>query len=51
MVVKFDYYQIDYFPSRFDPVREAEKSPIPTVIVHGRREKVLLLFMFDIIMF
>ncbi|XP_057532512.1 catalase-like [Amaranthus tricolor] len=34
--------EIDYFPSRFDPVREAEKSPIPTVIVHGRREKQII---------
>lgn len=34
--------EIDYFPSRFDPLREAERHPIPTAIIHGRREKQII---------
>ena len=34
--------EIDYFPSRFDPLREAERFPIPTAIIHGRREKQII---------
>ncbi|GLT26897.1 hypothetical protein SLA2020_019360 [Shorea laevis] len=30
---------INYFPSRFDPVRHAERFPIPSAICTGNREK------------
>lgn len=33
-------FQVNYFPSRFDPVRHAEKYPIPSAVLTGRREKV-----------
>lgn len=32
--------KVDYFPSRYDPVRHAERHPIPSDIVSGRRDKV-----------
>lgn len=32
--------EVNYFPSRFDPVRVAEKPPIPSRVIYGRREKV-----------
>ncbi|CBI29556.3 unnamed protein product, partial [Vitis vinifera] len=34
--------EVDYFPSRFDPVRHAETFPIPSTICHGKREKVVI---------
>jgi len=33
-------FQVDYFPSRYDPVRHAERFPIPPGVLTGRREKV-----------
>ncbi len=34
--------QVNYFPSRFDPVRHAQKYPIPSVQLSGRREKAII---------
>lgn len=34
------FLQIDYFPSRYDPVRHAERYPIPAAVCTGKREKV-----------
>jgi len=34
--------QVNYFPSRFDPVRHAEKYPIPSAPIGGRREKAII---------
>ncbi|XP_058098536.1 catalase isozyme 1-like [Magnolia sinica] len=34
--------EVDYFPSRYDPVRHAEKFPIPDRILTGRREKTII---------
>ncbi|XP_074263843.1 catalase isozyme 1-like [Silene latifolia] len=34
--------EVDYFPSRFDPVREAERFPIPHFVIHGRRERQII---------
>jgi hypothetical protein len=31
---------VNYFPSRFDPVRHSEKVPIPSHVLTGKREKV-----------
>ncbi len=31
--------QVNYFPSRFDPVRHAERHPINNTFVSGQREK------------
>mmetsp|Transcript_19331 Transcript_19331/g.31659 ORF Transcript_19331/g.31659 Transcript_19331/m.31659 type:complete len:491 (+) Transcript_19331:91-1563(+) len=31
--------EVNYFPSRFDPVRHADKYPIPTAVLHGQRMK------------
>ncbi|KAK3427318.1 hypothetical protein EUGRSUZ_F03561 [Eucalyptus grandis] len=31
--------EINYFPSRYDPVRHAERYPIPTAMLTGKREK------------
>nr|QFQ66295.1 catalase [Phanerochaete pseudomagnoliae]QFQ66361.1 catalase [Xylaria sp.] len=31
--------EVDYFESRYDPARHAEKVPMPNAIVSGRREK------------
>lgn len=39
-------FQVNYFPSRFDPVRHAEKYPIPSAVLTGRREKVNCSFFF-----
>ncbi|CAN6461861.1 unnamed protein product [Victoria cruziana] len=33
--------EVDYFPSRFDPVRHAERYPIPSYTHSGKRERVL----------
>ncbi|KAF8038358.1 hypothetical protein BT93_B1018 [Corymbia citriodora subsp. variegata] len=35
--------QINYFPSRYDPIRQAERYPIPTTMLTGKREKVRFL--------
>ena len=32
--------QVNYFPSRYDPVRHAESFPIPPAVCSGKREKV-----------
>ena len=34
--------QVNYFPSRFDPVRHAQKYPIPSMQLSGRREKAII---------
>ncbi|KAJ6353425.1 hypothetical protein OIU76_002446 [Salix suchowensis] len=34
--------EVNYFPSRFDPVRHAERNPIPSVIHTGKREKCII---------
>ena len=34
--------QVDYFPSRFDPVRVSEKTPIPSAKIFGCREKCVI---------
>jgi len=34
--------EVNYFPSRFDPVRNAEKFPTPSAVISGRREKVVI---------
>ncbi|CAN4083571.1 unnamed protein product [Withania somnifera] len=34
--------EIDYFPSRYDPVRHAEKYPIPSTVCSGKREKCII---------
>jgi catalase len=34
--------QVNYFPSRFDPVRNAEKFPQNPAVLHGRREKAII---------
>lgn len=34
--------EVNYFPSRFDPVRHSEKFPIPTSHISGRREKAII---------
>ncbi|KAJ6682350.1 CATALASE [Salix koriyanagi] len=34
--------EVNYFPSRFDPVRHAERHPIPSVIHTGKREKCII---------
>ncbi|MBA0824320.1 hypothetical protein Goarm_020996 [Gossypium armourianum] len=31
--------EVNYFPSRYDPVRHAEKHPIPSTVCSGKREK------------
>ncbi len=33
------FVQVNYFPSRFDPVRHAERYPYPNTYVSGLREK------------
>ncbi|PPD86263.1 hypothetical protein GOBAR_DD16804 [Gossypium barbadense] len=35
--------EVNYFPSRFDPARHAEKYPIPTAICSGKRDKIWFL--------
>ncbi|CAL9045376.1 unnamed protein product [Musa banksii] len=32
--------EVNYFPSRYDPVRHAERYPVPTCVVNARRAKV-----------
>ena len=32
--------QVNYFPSRYDPVRHAEKYPTPPAVCAGKRERV-----------
>ncbi|KAG9443102.1 hypothetical protein H6P81_018956 [Aristolochia fimbriata] len=34
--------EVDYFPSRYDPVRHAEKFPIPDKVITGRRTKAII---------
>lgn len=34
--------EVNYFPSRFDPVRNAEMPPQPSSMISGRREKVVI---------
>lgn len=34
--------EVNYFPSRFDPVRHSERVPIPSNVLSGRREKVII---------
>mmetsp|Transcript_15125 Transcript_15125/g.37688 ORF Transcript_15125/g.37688 Transcript_15125/m.37688 type:complete len:493 (-) Transcript_15125:784-2262(-) len=34
--------EINYFPSRFDPSRNAEAYPQPSALISGRREKVVI---------
>ncbi|MQL00613.1 catalase, partial [Escherichia coli] len=34
--------EVNYFPSRYDPVRHAEKFPIPPAICTGKREKCVI---------
>ena len=34
--------EVDYFPSRFDPVRQAERYPINNRMLSGRRERVVI---------
>jgi catalase len=36
--------EVDYFPSRYDPAKNAPRYPIPTVHITGRRDKVLCSF-------
>lgn len=34
--------EVDYFPSRHDPLRHAERFPIPSRVVAGKREKIVI---------
>lgn len=34
--------EVDYFPSRFDPVRHAERHPISPAVLYGRRERTII---------
>ncbi|ERM96130.1 hypothetical protein AMTRI_Chr09g34060 [Amborella trichopoda] len=34
--------EVDYFPSRFDPVRHAERCPLPPQLVSGKRERCVI---------
>ncbi|KAB1705471.1 catalase, partial [Klebsiella pneumoniae] len=34
--------EVDYLPSRFDPVRPAEQYPIPSCVLQGRRENCVI---------
>ncbi|TJX42020.1 catalase, partial [Soehngenia saccharolytica] len=34
--------EVDYFPSRFDPVRPSERVPMPKTLVNGVREKTVI---------
>lgn len=34
--------QVNYFPSRFDPVRHSERYPIPSGPIGGKREKAII---------
>ena len=33
-------FQVNYFPSRFDPVRHAERFPMPPSVLRGKRDRV-----------
>ncbi|KAH0850232.1 hypothetical protein HID58_091283, partial [Brassica napus] len=33
---------VNYFPSRYDPVRHAEKYPTPPVVCYGKRERCII---------
>jgi catalase len=37
--------EVDYFPSRYDPAKNAPRYPIPTVHITGRRDKVTMQFL------
>jgi len=34
--------EVNYFPSRFDPVRHAEQFPVPPAVYTGKREKCII---------
>jgi catalase len=34
--------EVNYFPSRFDPVRHAQPTPVSAAVLNGRREKVVI---------
>ncbi|KAE8717086.1 Catalase [Hibiscus syriacus] len=34
--------EVNYFPSRYDPVRHAERFPVPPALCTGRREKCII---------
>jgi len=34
--------EVNYFPSRLDPVRQAERYPTPQAVISGRREQVVI---------
>lgn len=34
--------EVNYFPSRFDPVRNSEKTPVSGAVVSGKREKMVI---------
>ena len=39
-MVFFFVFQINYFPSRIDPTRHAERYPQPSAVYTGKRERV-----------
>lgn len=41
-VLPFHVVQVNYFPSRFDPVRHSEKYPYQNMKVSGNREKMCI---------
>lgn len=49
-LINFSWFQVNYFPSRYDPVRHAERFPIPPRVLTGRREKVEF-FSFHVVIF
>ncbi|XP_042059244.1 catalase-like [Salvia splendens] len=34
--------EVNYFPSKYDPCRHAEKHPMPSAVISGRRERVCI---------
>lgn len=34
--------KVNYFPSRYDPSRHAERYPIPPVVLSGKRQKICI---------
>ena len=34
--------EVNYFPSRFDPVRQSERYPISSAPIGGKREKAII---------
>lgn len=38
----YSLFQVDYFPSRYDPVRHAERHPIPSNVINGKRERQII---------